>query len=286
MTRTQAFRSLRRDRINSDGPSVETGSSGSSRRRRDAFLRVKAVKTSPGPIPCVSVEDPADGSHNMAEDRRWLALAESAGEPVLRVRLYRWDPPTASIGRHQNPSSALDSDICEAEGIPIVRRPTGGRAVFHDRSELTYAVVSNSLSLVGSGGILETYRRIAEVLQAGLRGIGVETRLARTGTSIRSGAAPALRQPCFASASRHELLSGNRKIAGSAQRRLRRAVLQHGSIPVEIDYLKMSRVLGAREEVLRRRMVSVSEAAGRRVEIEELAEALRKAFRTLLSDVD
>lgn len=244
------------------------------------------VNTTTSPTPCLTVEDPSDGVYNMTEDRRWLEVAEAASEPLLRVRLYRWDPPTASIGRHQNPESALAGDICRTEGVPIVRRPTGGRAVFHDRSELTYSVVSNGPPLLGSGGILETYRRIAEILQRGLHGIGVETRLERTGMPSRRGPVSALRQPCFASVSRYELLSGSRKIAGSAQCRLRRAVLQHGSIPVEIDYPRMSRILGTREEVLRQRMVSVSEAAGRRVEIAELVEALRHAFRTLLEDAE
>jgi lipoate-protein ligase A len=245
-------------------------------------LWVTVVKTSANPTPCMTIEDPSDGVYNMAEDCRRLEIAESSPDALLYVRLYRWDPPTASIGRHQDPESALDTESCAAEGVPIVRRPTGGRAVFHDRSELTYSVVSNSPLLAGSGGILETYRRIAEVLQAGLSNIGVDTRLERTGTTLRNQSAPALRYPCFASASRHELLWGTRKIAGSAQRRLRRAVLQHGSIPLEIQYGRMARILGTNEELLRDRMVSVNEAAGRCVDIMELTEALQKAFRNLL----
>ncbi|MFZ0427244.1 MAG: lipoate--protein ligase family protein [Acidobacteriota bacterium] len=227
----------------------------------------------------ISVEEPADGPHNMAEDRHWLEAAETAAAPLTRVRLYRWDPPTASIGRHQTPESALALDVCVLEGVPVVRRPTGGRAVFHDSSELTYSVVSNSTMLAGAGGITETYRRIAAVLRAGLKAVGAETRLARVGASGRD-AGPERRQPCFASASRHELLWSGRKIAGSAQCRLRKAVLQHGSIPVTIDYARMARILGTREGFLRQRMVSVSEAAGHPVEVEELVEAMVRAFES------
>ncbi len=233
-------------------------------------------------LPLLFIEEARDGLHNMAEDRRWLETAEAAEAPLVRVRLYRWEPPTASVGMNQDPASALDVDACRSEAVPIVRRPTGGRAVFHDRTELTYSVICNSPSLTGAGGILETYRRIAEVLRAGLRGVGVETKLERSGPGERAGAEATHRTPCFASASRHELLWQGRKIAGSAQRRLRRAVLQHGSIPLEIDYPRMARLLGAREPVLRNSMVSVSEAAGRRVGAEELAESMKWAFATLL----
>lgn len=227
------------------------------------------------------MDGPADGLHQMDEDRRWLAEAESSAAPLLRVRLYSWSPPAASLGRHQRPEAALDLPFCRAEGIPIVHRPTGGRAVFHDRTELTYAVVSNTPPLDASASIPETYRRIAEILRAALRGVGVETRLERGGIGDRDRNDPTRRDPCFASASRDELLWGQRKVVGSAQCRLRRAVLQHGSIPLEIDYARMSRILAVSETTLRHRMVSLSEAAGRPIEMLEVVRSLEHAFQSL-----
>lgn len=228
--------------------------------------------------PCVALEEPSDGLHNMAEDRRWLELVESSTKPLIRLRLFGWNPPAASIGRNQDESAALNADFCRSEGIPIVRRPTGGRAVFHDRSELTYSIVSNLQILVGTGGILETYRRVAEVLRSALQSVGVEAQLVRSETSPTDRSDPRRRQPCFASVSRYELACNGRKIVGSAQRRLRRAILQHGSMPLEIDYPRMAHVLGTEATTLRRRMVSIREAAGREVGREELAAAVRQAF--------
>jgi lipoate-protein ligase A len=215
------------------------------------------------------------GSRNMSIDWELLQRAETSPGPATWVRLYGWHPPAVSIGRHQDLKTAVAAQLCAWQGIEVVRRPTGGRAVFHDR-ELTYAVVSNDPVLVG-GGITAAYRRVAEALQAGLRAVGVETRIAR-GEPASEELGPGS-HPCFASASRHELLAQGRKIAGSAQRRLRRAFLQHGSIPLQIDYPLMADVLGCSEKFLRRRMISVTEAAGRQVSFRELAESLQAAFR-------
>ncbi|GAB4111102.1 MAG: lipoate--protein ligase family protein [Acidobacteriota bacterium] len=215
------------------------------------------------------------GLRNMSIDRELLHRAEASTGPMTWVRLYGWHPPAVSIGSHQDPETAVAAQVCALRGIDIVRRPTGGRAVFHDR-EVTYAVVSNDPVLVG-GGITAAYRRVAEALQAGLRAVGVETQMAR-GEPAPEGTGPGS-HPCFASASRHELLVEGRKIAGSAQRRLRRAFLQHGSIPLQIDYPLMADLLGCSEAFLRRRMISVSEAAGRPVSFRELAESLQAAFR-------
>ncbi len=217
------------------------------------------------------------GARNMSIDRELLQQAEESPTPFTQVRLYGWHPPAVSIGRHQDPETAVAAEVCARRGIAVVRRPTGGRAVFHDR-ELTYAVVSNHPALM-DGGITTAYRWVAAALQAALRAIGVETEIAR-GEPVTAPGSELRRHPCFASASRHELLVGGRKVAGSAQRRLRRSFLQHGSIPLEIDYPLMAELLGSEEQVLRQRMISVSEAAGRRVAFRELAEVLQAEFRS------
>src|SRR5690606_29480259 len=117
-------------------------------------------------------------------------------------------------------------------GIDIVYRPTGGRAVLHD-DELTYAVVSNDLARFDGGSVYGTYRRISEALAAGYRRLGLDVTLAPP--PGRGPVKGPVDHPCFVSPSRYELLAGGRKIAGSAQRRLRHAFLQHGSMPVTCD---------------------------------------------------
>lgn len=221
------------------------------------------------------------GARNMALDRVLLLRAERGPEPVTWVRLYGWDPPAVSIGSHQDPESATALDACRRLGISVVNRPTGGRAVFHE-DEVTYAVISNHPELL-AGGIPTAYRTVAAALQLGLGAVGIVTEQVR-GERAGRGAGP-VRNPCFASASRFELTVDSRKIAGSAQRRLRRSFLQHGSIPLAIDYGRMAEVLGCSPEFLRHRMISVAEAAGRRVEFNELAAALRRAFMEIFEDL-
>jgi len=230
---------------------------------------------------CVRIDRPCDGPGNMTEDLRLLSLAEESGSPVTVCRLYQWNPATVSIGRHQVLERAIDLDYCRSSGIPWVRRPTGGRAVFHE-AELTYAVVSNDPEFTGNG-VVDTYRRIAEALQLGLELVGIVVQSARAALEEAVPLRGVVQKPCFASPSRYELLVEGRKVAGSAQRRLRRSVLQHGSVPIEIDYHQMGRVLGYSPTLLQKRMVSVVEAAGRRVDFAELAGAMQHGFRTVFN---
>ncbi|RPJ82368.1 MAG: lipoate--protein ligase family protein, partial [Acidobacteria bacterium] len=188
------------------------------------------------------------GSVNMEIDRTLLDQVEQEAEALTVLRFYRWDVPTVSIGHHQEPARAVDLTYCEANNVPVVRRTTGGRAVLHDR-ELTYAVVSNDDRFFPLHSLDQTYLTIAGALQKGLARLGVSSDLAAGGREIGSSARIDIKHPCFASASRHELLVRGRKIAGSAQRRLRRSFLQHGSIPLELNIPLMARALGVSEQL-------------------------------------
>jgi len=227
----------------------------------------------------VRIDPAADGDTQMGEDLRLLERAESSADIFTVVRFYSWCPAAASIGRHQERESALDWQYCRDNGIPVVRRPTGGRAVYH-AEELTYAVVSNDGPRLVGRGIASTYREIAEALHRGLGKVGIEAGFSRgvSAVELRPHGPSARRNPCFLSPSRDELLHSNRKVVGSAQCRLRRSILQHGSIPLAIDYPRMAAILGCPEIELRSRMISIEEAAGRPVSGEELAQILAAEF--------
>ncbi|GAB4242125.1 MAG: lipoate--protein ligase family protein [Acidobacteriota bacterium] len=223
----------------------------------------------------------ADGPTNMAMDEELLRQAAASPVPAVFVRVYRWAPPTASVGFHQQLERALDLAACRRLGVPVVRRPTGGRAVFHD-DELTYAVAANARELFGSS-VPATYRRLAGILAEAFARLGVPVTLAARSPALspRSPAATSV-APCFTAPARDELLVRGRKLVGSAQCRRGGAFLQHGSIPLRIDYARMAEVLGVSEEVLRRAMISLEEAAATRVREEDLVQALRDAFATRL----
>ncbi len=228
---------------------------------------------------CWIDETPRSGRENMDIDWALAKQAEAAPEPITRIRFYRWDRPTVSLGKHQNASTAVDLERCREREIPIVHRPTGGRAVLH-ADELTYAVVSNDATRFPLKSVTQTYLVVAQALQLGLRSLRVETEIASGAARERSnGRSPA---PCFVSVSRHELVHGGRKLVGSAQRRLRRSFLQHGSLPLTIDYPLTARLLKTDPEILQETMVGLSEALSNHIAFIQVAESLQAGFEKAL----
>jgi Lipoate-protein ligase A len=155
----------------------------------------------------VLVTPPASGAENMALDEALMDRARATGEWVLRV--YSWSAPTISLGRNQSARGRYDLDRVRELELDMVRRPTGGRAILHDR-EITYSVTAP----VGDAGDLrESYDRINRLLLRGLRSLGVAASVARPATrSMPPGMAP-----CFDEPAAGELTLGGRKLAGSAQ---------------------------------------------------------------------
>ena len=224
-----------------------------------------------------TVDPPRSGTENMRIDLALLNNLEKCSERMTFLRFYDWETPTVSLGKHQKADGAVDCSYCRQSAIPVVHRPTGGRAVLHD-CELTYAVVSNDPKCFPLSSIRETYRLIAMSLQEGMGGLGIVTQLAGSSRKNRSLSGQQLEDPCFVSPSYCELLYEERKIVGSAQRRLRRSFLQHGSIPLQVNHATMAASLGVSEELLRRSVVSLSEALGRVVARRTLCEALQAGF--------
>ena len=162
---------------------------------------------------------PRSGASNMAIDQAMLDLAERG---TACLRLYRWHPFCLSFGRNEPALRRYDRDRIAALGLDTVRRPTGGRAVWH-ADELTYAVACPAAAF---GQLPAAYRAIHETLAAALRRLGAEPVLApapRRGTPLDAGA-------CFASPAGGEVMIGGRKVIGSAQLRQGDALLQHGSL--------------------------------------------------------
>src|SRR5215813_15009221 len=175
------------------------------------------------------IDGTRDGTSNMSIDAALLEEIEASPEPRTVVRFYGWETPTISLGRNQKIERAVDAGYCHANGIDIVHRPTGGRAVLHD-DELTYAVISNDTEAFGDT-IYGNYKRVSEALCLGYKRLGVPAVLSpmtHKSPIMEDGGDP----PCFVSPSRYELLVNGRKIVGSAQRRVSRSFLQHGSMPI------------------------------------------------------
>ena len=155
----------------------------------------------------------------MAIDHALLERAEQQGESWLR--LYQWAPHCLSFGRHEPACLQYDAEHISASGIDTVRRPTGGRAVWHAR-ELTYSVATPYSRF---GTLHAAYVEIHQMLANALKMLGVAASLAdrRRTPPLDYGA-------CFAYPVGGEIMMDGRKVVGSAQIRSGSALLQHGSV--------------------------------------------------------
>lgn len=178
--------------------------------------------------------DAADGPANMALDEALMQRAAATGEWILRV--YAWSAPTLSLGRNQRALEAYDPATLESHGVPVVRRPTGGRALLHDR-EVTYSVVA---PLAAAGPLRLAYGRINRLLLHALHSLGVDAAIvgAAQPYRVQPGAAP-----CFDHPAPGEIVVGGRKLVGSAQWRDEEALLQHGSILLDGDQAPVSALM-------------------------------------------
>jgi lipoate-protein ligase A len=175
------------------------------------------------------IDRPRDGATNMATDLALLDRARETG--VATLRLYGWDRPTLSLGRNERAMGRFDAARLEHAGVAVVRRPTGGRALLHDR-EVTYSVTTP----LDSSTAADAYRAINALLGDALARLGVSVTAApRAGRPLRpEGAA------CFAEPAAGELVVGDAKLVGSAQVIEDDTLLQHGSILLDDDQSRIA----------------------------------------------
>jgi lipoyl(octanoyl) transferase len=182
------------------------------------------------------IDEAASGALNMAVDHALArAVEEAPSTDTAILRLYRWSCPTISFGRNEPALGRFDVDGAKRAGVDFVRRPTGGRAVLHD-DELTYTVV---LPVDAFGGLRRSYRIVNEALVAGLARLDVPAALASPGgQALPPDAGPCFREPAAGEVVARPAGTVNgaapapHKLAGSAQLRIGRTLLQHGALPL------------------------------------------------------
>jgi lipoate-protein ligase A len=215
---------------------------------------------------------PLDGRANMAFDEALLA-ARLPG-PVLR--LYAWDGPWISLGWFQKIEEAVDLEGARAQGVGVVRRPTGGKALVHE-GDLTYALVLPAGHPLTRASVVASYRIILRPLLEALGELGIRVQLnAPESRSDRTAV------PCFMERAAESIVVGGRKLCGSAQVRRGGALLQHGSIPLVAPRPERIALLvpGASKAVIERYMERTTWLAREApaVGASELKMALRRAF--------
>lgn len=205
-------------------------------------------------------------SFNMGLDEAVLeSVASGAAAPTLR--LYAWRPSAVSIGYFQGLHDEVDLGRCAELGVDVVRRLTGGGAVFH-ADELTYSLVAPESHALARGGLLASYRSICSGVIAGLARLGVAAEFAPL----------------------NDVCSGGKKLSGNAQTRKLGCVLQHGTVLLGVDPEAMFSVLKVPDEKLKGKLIadvkarvsSVSAVLGRSVGYTEAVEAFKLGFETIL----
>lgn len=225
----------------------------------------------------------SDGRTNMHVDED-LARSLADGRGLSTVRVYGWTPPAISLGWNQAENEILAAKA-NTDGIDVVRRPTGGRAILHS-GELTYSVVMT----VADESVTGVYRWISEGLLAGLIRLGVPASLEKSQPHFPTLYHGEDAAACFASSARHEIKVAGKKLVGSAQRRYRRSdgmevVLQHGSLLLDSSHRALVRYLdvsdgqrGRMDEMLTARTTDLSEILDRTPSFEEVARAVKEGM--------
>jgi lipoate-protein ligase A len=212
-------------------------------------------------------------AENMARDEYLFQLCHEKKMGFLR--LYSWERPSFSFGVSQKISKAVNVDFINKNNCSYVRRITGGKTVLHN-DEITYAVVSSEDIFYKDNDLYQSYLLISKVLVNAFRSLGLDAYL--------SGGSPAhlsrSSNPCFSFPTPNELEINGKKIVGSAQKRDKKALLQHGSIPITMDYELYANGTHSRPAIIKRSMTTLREVSEKTPR--DLCRALIESFQAFI----
>ncbi len=173
-----------------------------------------------------------DPYFNMGFDEYLFSKAFESDE-LFALRLYSWQPGGITIGLNQDKDRAINWS--KIGRTPVIRRVTGGRAIYHDPGELTYSVAYRNIKWVDSitAEDLKMFsEKVASALVGFLKLMGISSEFKRVVSKAAIEKNYFHKAPCFASVARHEILSDGQKVIASAQRVVENKILQHGSIKI------------------------------------------------------
>lgn len=208
-----------------------------------------------------------NGPWNMAVDEAVLE-AVSQGKQLPTLRLYGWSPSAITIGYFQSLQEEVAVSVCQKNNIDIVRRITGGGAVYHDK-EITYSfIVPEEHGLIVKD-ILPSYKQISQGIIDGLKQFGLDTQFVPL----------------------NDLIINGKKVSGNAQTRKQKTILQHGTVLLDVDVKKMFSMLKVPDEKIRdklitaveERVTSLQHQLGREISFAEAEKALCSGFEKALS---
>ncbi len=202
----------------------------------------------------------AGAERQMAIDEAILRRYDK-GKSVPTFRFFRFKPSAITLGYSQELHETIKVEECEKNDIPYVRRITGGGTVFHDYlGEITYSVVTEKIE----GDIEESFHKLLKPIIKTLEDYGLEARF----------------KPY------NDILVNGKKISGSAQRRGKKGLLQHGTLMFATDLELLSNILRLDEEKLKRKgadsfldlVTTMEKESGEKPDPEDLIEAMKKNY--------
>ena len=189
------------------------------------------------------LDPPLPAAENMRRDDALLAR----GEPVLR--LYGWTPEAISLGNSQR-LDEIDATAVREYHLEVVKRGTGGGGILHNASEVTYSVVVPIDHPDLPRGLPASFAYLGGGVRTALRALGLPAELESVPDLTRDAL-------CYVRQQGTNLVVRGRKISGGAQRRTRRAVLQHGTVIVDRDEARLARVFQTPEATVTARVTSL-----------------------------
>lgn len=208
---------------------------------------------------------------NMAIDEAILRCVtgwDTSGSSPCTLRFYRWEPSAVSIGYFQGMEQEVNLVACAERGVDIIRRLTGGGAVYHDyEGEITYSITLPDNYPGIPRKVLDSYKLLCGGLVEGLRALGL----------------PAEFKPI------NDIAVNGRKISGNAQTRRFAGILQHGTLLCQVDPHLMFTLLKVPNEKIRdkliagveERVTSIQREMGE-VDRERVTEAMVDGFAKVL----
>ncbi|MEK6953403.1 MAG: biotin/lipoate A/B protein ligase family protein [Candidatus Micrarchaeota archaeon] len=173
-----------------------------------------------------------DAFMNMALDEA-CSEAVAAGIVQPTIRFYGWTPSAVSIGYHQSITDEVNLEECRNSGIDVVRRRTGGGAVFHDtEGEITYSVIAPEIFFAKD--IIASYKTICGWIVDALALMNLKAEFKPINDIILDG----------------------KKVSGNAQTRRQGVLLQHGTLLFDLDVRKMFLVLKVSKEKISDKMIA------------------------------
>jgi lipoate-protein ligase A len=216
----------------------------------------------------LEIDSPQNATANMQKDVALFDAHEARASRNIHLRFYSWDKPAVTFGYAQKPEKTIDLKKAKKLGVETAKRITGGGLVLHQPNELTYSLVAPLAAL--PRGILPSCNFISEIFIRALQKIGVQAELAaRAGFNGEYA-----RDICFARPTKYEVVCGGQKLLGSAQKRGRHSLLQHGSLALEPPLAVFAELVNMQEL----RQTNILECTGRKYNYTELAEISGREF--------